>query len=243
MPDADGAVNRFTLFLASSSQLSNLLQHAKQRRLYHNLEFGNLLDIGAGSGVVTDMLVSTLRLSASNVTTVETASSLRRSLGARGYQAVVSLEGLDHSFDAIALLNVLDRSDAPVSLLEAAVSRLSPGGLLFVATVLPFRGEVSAGRVGKVKAWKNPNLPLRLHPAGSRELTKSFELSASAFAAAAFDTRHLEVIVWTRIPYLSSGDIKMTHDYLDAALFLVRRLPDAARTTQANEPKAQLERS
>ena len=46
-------------------------------------------------------------------------------------------------FGAVSLLNVLDRTDDPRGLLAAASSRLLPGGLLLVATVLPFCDKVS----------------------------------------------------------------------------------------------------
>merc|ERR1719436_1040070 len=86
---------------------------------------------------------------------------MRRNLRSRGFvalggQDLSSLEqeasfaglalGPGGTVDCIALLNVLDRCEAPRSLLAELRRRLRPGtGLLLLAVVLPFRPFVERG--------------------------------------------------------------------------------------------------
>ena len=50
----------------------------------------------------------------------------------------------------------------------------------------------------------------------------------SAFVATAFGGLPLQVLSWTRLPYLCSGDLTQTHYYLDNALFVLRKTEMAA---------------
>ena len=52
----------------------------------------------------------------------------------------------DGKFECISLLNVLDRCDAPFTLLTQLRSLLAPGGTLVLAVVIPFRPFVEDGK-------------------------------------------------------------------------------------------------
>eukprot|EP00931_Biecheleriopsis_adriatica_P019781 TRINITY_DN13389_c0_g1_i2.p1 TRINITY_DN13389_c0_g1~~TRINITY_DN13389_c0_g1_i2.p1 ORF type:complete len:407 (+),score=56.87 TRINITY_DN13389_c0_g1_i2:34-1254(+) len=245
--DVSGALRMADMFVASPTQLRKLLQTASLKGSVRR-PLKSMLDIGAGNGVVTDIFSSALGQAAAQVTAVETSSPLRRALLAKGYQAISSLEELPKpgKFDVITLLNVLDRCDAPDDLLKAALDRLSVDGLLFVATVLPFCDKVHEGKVGKIGHGRAPRKPLRVLSAGRcKKQNPPFELAASAFAAAAFDRHGLEVIAWTRLPYLCSGDKNKAWYSLTNALFLLRHIPEGARLREdslasvTNETQAQ----
>ncbi|KAH8068055.1 hypothetical protein JL721_7004 [Aureococcus anophagefferens] len=139
-------------------------------------------------------------------------------------------------FGAAALLNVLDRCDDPGGLLDAAAAA-APGGLLLVATVLPFKGVVHEGK--RWSAWgkantRSPRKPLevadQVHVKGrmidlesKAPAAKKFEAAAAAFVDALVDRRpDLELQAWTRLPYVSSGDSKKSHYTLDVALMAFR---------------------
>ena len=103
------------------------------------------------------------------------------------------------------------------------IKRLKPGGLLLVATVLPFCGMVHEGKVGRINHKRAPLEPFPLHPAAVCGANPSFAQGAAAFLATARANRkELEMLAWTRLPYLSSGDQKKTHYSINSALFVLR---------------------
>lgn len=176
---------------------------------------------------------------------MEAAAQIRRKLTAeRGFRAVASFAelGAGERFGAVALLNVLDRCDDPMGLLQAAVNALKPGGVLLVATVLPFCAMVYDGVKGRVGAHRAPSRPLSLplnlrcgmvklgtgggdqylntEPLLSR---RQFSEHVSGFVAATVATLPLRVAAWTRVPYLSTGTVEETYYHLDNALLVLRR--------------------
>ena len=104
---------------------------------------------------------------------------------------------------------------------------LSPGGLMFLEIVVPFCPRVYEGALGAVEAHRPPRSPLNISTAfrchGKKHglRSKSFEVVAAGFVAAAVDGLNLEVVSWTRLPYLGSGS-GVSHVVLDAALFVLR---------------------
>lgn len=105
---------------------------------------GRLLDIGAGQGFVTEYA----RPLFSEITAIETASSMVRRLHARGFrarQADITTEPnlFPHeSFDVVSILNVLDRCEHPLTLLTHALQFLKPGGVLILSDPLPLEQRV-----------------------------------------------------------------------------------------------------
>ena len=139
-------------------------------------------------------------------------------------------EAASSRYDAIALLNVLDSCDEPQALLRGAAGLLSADGLLLLESVVPFCPRVYKGAWGAVNAHRPPISPLGISAAfrcrGVKfglARGKSFEGVAAGFVAAAVEGLDLEVVAWTRLPYISSGDEWASHDVLDAALFVLRR--------------------
>jgi SAM-dependent methyltransferase len=198
--DAIGLSGHVPLFPASEEQLRRLVGSSAARRRPDLLlpsgagSVRTMLDIGAGEGAVTERLASALGIDdASGVSTLETSAPHRRSLAQRGFHSVSSFDELQRSeFDVVALLHVLDRCDEPRALLELAAQRVAPGGLLIIATPLPFCPKVWSGRFGRVLAARPPTgTPLELTqppaacPSNARQKQEppSFEVSVSAFAA------------------------------------------------------------
>ena len=80
-------------------------------------------------------------------------------------------------------------------------------------------------------ASRQPLGALTLHADASCDASPqpSFEVSAAAFAAGALGPLtepeqgwQLEMVAWTRLPYISSA-VKVSHYALDSALFVLRR--------------------
>lgn len=60
------------------------------------------------------------------------------------------------TYDVISCLNLLDRCDTPITLLEQIKNSLKPDGILIVALVLPFSQYVESGKY-KTKHTKKKN--------------------------------------------------------------------------------------
>jgi SAM-dependent methyltransferase len=187
-----------------------------------------MLDIGAGAGSVTQTVASVLGVPANEVRAVETSPALRRSLEQRGFHAVASLDelGASQTFDAVTLFHVLDRCDEPRNLLTLAGKRVSPGGLLLVATPLPFCAKVWSGGVGSVMASRAPTTPMVFNSTVACAARPHFEAAAGTFVASALGPlleREMALVAWTRLPYLSCGALTTTHHAMDSAVFILSR--------------------
>lgn len=183
--DINGYLGTYPLFVLSTKQWQVLLPNAAGR--------GTLLDVGAGRGDVTAELGRLF----SDVTAVETSRGMARRLRRRGYEVLELDLGdaeLDRQFDAVSLLNVLDRCDRPLSLLGQARRLLRPGGVLVIALVLPYRPFVYRGRQSSAPAER---LPIT---------SKTFEEAASQFLSLALLPLGLRIRAVSRAPYLSGGD-------------------------------------
>jgi 2-polyprenyl-3-methyl-5-hydroxy-6-metoxy-1,4-benzoquinol methylase len=103
----------------------------------------NALDIGAGVGLVTDVLKDACK----DIIVTETSSVMSNRLRLKGYKCWnedITLTYKDrieegYTFDLISMLNVIDRTPRPSSLLSAVHSLLKPNGMILIATPLPFR--------------------------------------------------------------------------------------------------------
>ena len=223
-----------SMVVATSAQVRRLVAMATQRGGGGALPPPptTLLDIGAGRGEVTAALAAGLGVAPAAVAAMENSAPLRKLLTAAGYRAVGGFGDLRRGgaeaatverFGAVALLNVLDRCDDPLGLLGTAARAVRPGGLLVVATVLPFCASVYFGAVGRTRARRVPAKPLQLpvpYRCGTR---RPFEEQAAAFVAATVARwPALKVVAWTRVPYLSSGDARRTWYTLDNAVFVMR---------------------
>ena len=249
--DAQSFVRVSTMFVASQAQLKRLLDRAAAPQAQW------LLDIGAGRGEPTSALAAALKIArADHVVALEASAPLRRELRwRRGYRGIAKLEEAAGAgpFDVVALLNVLDRVDDPERMLRAAARQLQPrGGLLVVASVLPFRGSVQLPP--PANRDRHPRRPLELEridggPVRGRRRAARFGRNASraiadgggAASAEARFGRHAaafvgavlrqtsccsdgpsELLAWTRLPYLSSASVAWTYSLLEHAIFVVR---------------------
>ena len=221
--DAMVFLGHATMFAASQDQLGNLIRS----RQWPIRQYTTMLDVGAGSGSVTQTVASAFKIPASNVKALEVSLPLRRALTRRGFQAIGSFNELDMpDFDVVALLHVLDRCDQPADLLQQTAHRVAVGGSLLIASPLPFCAKVWTGSFGSVMVSRAPRRPLLFSSAASCDSKSSFETSASAFAAEVLQPLRdigFVLLAWTRVPYLSSA-VTQTHHALDSALFVLRRV-------------------
>lgn len=182
--DINGYLGTYPMHVLSTEQWRTVLPHTG----------GRLLDVGAGRGDATSKLAGLF----DETVVTETSHSMARRLRKQGYEClegdISTRDDLDGKFDAVSLLNVLDRCDSPLSLLGVARRALREGGLLIIALVLPYAPFVYDGG-----AARRPKERLPVH-------SRQWELAAAEFVTTSLLPLGLEVVTLSRAPYLSGGD-------------------------------------
>lgn len=195
---------------------------------------GHLLDIGAGQGFVTSNLSPLFETTTCTEVSRRCVDALKR----RGFNTVLTFDptsetvpcpdgikdlrrrrdsryreadegGGGGGFDVVALLNVLDRCDAPLTMLKRCKELMKDHAttntkntstpLLLIALVLPFRSSV------EYNPTRRPSQPLPT----LENSRGGFERSVQRFVEV-LEENGLEVVVWSRVPYLS-----MSMDWLE----------------------------
>jgi SAM-dependent methyltransferase len=223
LTDANGLVGRGSMHVLSTSQARALLRPGEPEIAAAR---GVLLDVGAGDGSVTSLLAPLF----AHVLATEVSAPMVRRLQARDFAAVlhsadVQLEAVTAAaaaagvplpqagLDCVALLNVLDRCDTPLTLLAQLRDLLIPGeGRLLLAVVLPFRPFVEDGTQRRA-----PAEPLAMSPEAS------FEASLTALWEGVLQPLGFSLEACARVPYLSDGDQKCPVYVLDDALLVLSR--------------------
>jgi SAM-dependent methyltransferase len=209
--DVNGLLGTYPLFLLSSAQWATLLGGAGG---------GRLLDVGAGSGDVTARMAPCF----DTVDAVETSRPMVRRLRRHGFVThrvdISRAPAPGAPYDAVALLNVLDRSARPVSLLGAAADALADGGVLIVSMPLPMVPFYQRGA-----RTRGPLEPLPVVGA-------SWEAAARSLAEDVLEHHGLTVVRLTRAPYLSGGDRRAAFYELDAVV-IVAVLSDRGATRRS----------
>jgi protein-L-isoaspartate O-methyltransferase len=207
--DVDGLLNSYPMHLASAAQWRTLLGQTSG---------GRLLDVGAGSGDVT----AELARSFDEVHVTETARVLGWRLRRRGF--VVHLCDISEAipegapYDAVSLLNVIDRCRQPRALLRAAINALRNDGRLILAVPLPYEPVAYDG-------------PYPVEPVAPLDCPgDTWEAAATSLVERCLEPAGLSVEALARVPYLAGGDAQAhltTHD--DVVLVCRRSVPVEVR--------------
>ena len=166
--DSSAFLDMFSLYVASEQQLTSLVEkfvsNASSTFNGFRALAPRLLDVGSGKGTETAKLATVFDIPNEDVTCIETSNPLRRQLSQKKIRTGSSLVDIGtENFSVAALLNVLDRCDEPASLLNATVRRVEADGVLVIATVLPFHGQIYEGRIGGRNLKREPLVPLTVH--------------------------------------------------------------------------------
>jgi SAM-dependent methyltransferase len=176
---------------------------------------GRLLDVGAGSGDVTAALAPCF----DELDATEVSRGMARKLTRRGIRCH-SVDLTEHpladaSFDAVSLLNVLDRCPRPRRLLRHALQALRPGGTFLVALALPYRPFYFDG-----PTTPEPLERLECDP-GPRG---TWEDAARRFIERDLLPLDLTLERFARAPYLSAGDsAREIYELDDVVVVLTKR--------------------
>jgi len=195
----NGVLQRGVMHVASKQQFSAMLGHDKTE----SPPYTRLLDIGAGDGYVTAKLAHLFK----EVYATETCGPMRYQLTQKGYK-VVEVEGWkQYSYDVITCLNVLDRCDNPVGLLQDMYNTLAKeGGTAIIALVLPYYGMVeNVGNWDKQKDFLNIT-------------GLEWENQVSSFINTVLHPIGFVTQSISRVPYLCTGDLYAPYYSLDDCL-------------------------
>lgn len=191
-----------------------LLPLSAWRELLGKRVGGRLLDVGAGSGDVTVVV----RQCFDDVETTEVSRGMARRLRKRGLRCHaldLSEAPLDAPpFDAVSLLNVLDRCRKPRHLLRHCLAALAPGGTFIVALALPYQPFYFDG-----PRTPDPLERLECDPGQ----TGTWEDGARRFIERDLLPLGLTLEAFARAPYLSAGDSGRALYELDDVLVVLSK--------------------
>ncbi|KAM8876395.1 protein-L-histidine N-pros-methyltransferase isoform 2-T2 [Synchiropus picturatus] len=199
----NGFLGRGSMFVFSADQFQKLLRIGPEWRAER------LLDLGAGDGGVTEVMSGHFR----EIYVTEVSPPMKWHLQRKNYK----LLGIDEwqksgfQYDVISCLNLLDRCEDPLLLLQDIRRSLVPhSGRLILAAVLPFQPYVEVG--GK---WQRPKQHIKV--SGKTWEEQVTNLTNEVFVRAGF-----ELVAVTRLPYLCEGDMYNDYYVLDDAVFVLR---------------------
>ncbi|XP_051523262.1 protein-L-histidine N-pros-methyltransferase-like isoform X1 [Myxocyprinus asiaticus] len=199
----NGFLGRGSMFVFSKDQFRRLL------RISPDWKAERLLDLGAGDGGVTEVMGSHFN----QIYATEVSTPMKWHLKRKNY----SLLGIDEwqrtgfQYDLISCLNLLDRCDEPLKLLQYIKQSLVPGtGRLILAAVLPFQPYVETGG-----NWVRPKEHIKVEG-------KTWEEQVTHLTTEVFQKMGFEVEAVTRLPYLCEGDMYKDYYVLDDAVFVLK---------------------
>ncbi|XP_029637362.1 methyltransferase-like protein 9 [Octopus sinensis] len=196
-------LNRGSMFVYSQAHFMKLLG------LKETTVFENLIDLGAGDGMVTKKMASYFK----NVYVTEVSNQMKIRLKEKGFinLALDRWANGDIIYDVVTCLNLLDRCNEPLTILKQIKGVLRPGsGILIIALVFPFSPYVEENSVDHTSAEK-------LDIKGS-----GFEEQLVSFVDNVLEPLGYELITFSRAPYISEGDISTSFYVIDDAIFILK---------------------
>jgi len=196
-----------------------LLPESAWRRLLEGHTGGRLLDVGAGSGDVTAALAPCF----DDVEATEVSRGMARRLARRGVRChAIDLTDTPLEappFQAVSLLNVLDRCQRPRRLLQHCLQALAPGGVFIVALALPYRPFYFDG-----PSTPDPLERLECDAGAPTGTTPRWEDGARRFIERDLLPLGLALECFARAPYLSAGDSQRPlYELDDVVVVLTKR--------------------
>jgi hypothetical protein len=130
-----------------------------------------------------------------------------------------------HTFDLVSMLNVIDRTPKPLSLLHAAHSMLNENGMLLLATPLPCRPFYFTN---DFKSHNNTRSKQSRYGQPSEAIaglskTGMWDEQAECLLRKVLPASGFEPLVFARLPYVSGGDFFKDHTKLDDIVVVARK--------------------
>lgn len=198
----NGLLKRGSMFIFSDEQLQYLLD------IRPGWRGERLLDLGAGDGMITEKMSKYYN----KTDTTEVSSTMVWRLQEKDFN-VVPVDSWDNgavTYDLIGCLNLLDRCDKPMTILQSIKRILKQGtGKAIVAVVLPFEPYVE---LNSTDHKPTESLLIKGH---------TFEEQAASFITDVFQPLGFIVKHFTRLPYLCEGDMHKSFYVLNDAVFVL----------------------
>lgn len=129
----------------------------------------------------------------------------------------------------ISCLNLLDRCDEPLKILQQMHDSLKPDGFVLLAVVLPFSPYVEYG-TNFYKIFIAKKLGFVLNVLGKKHLPKEvlpvtgscFEEQVNSLAEDVLKPSGFDVVAWSRIPYLCEGDLRQSFYWLNDVIMVLK---------------------
>ena len=223
----NGLLGRGSMFVFSDNQFKHLLKEyldlditskelsldENNEKVINNLNSDKILmDLGAGDGKVTEIMAKYF----GKTFVTEISPVMRKILTKKGFH-VLEIEDWDRdglTYDLISCLNVLDRCDKPLTMLDQIKSALRPkSGLLLLALVLPFSQYVEVNDSRRTDHRPTEVLPIE---------GQTFEQQLLSFKDNVLQPNGFEIIKWTKLPYLCEGDLDLTFYWLYDVVLLLK---------------------
>lgn len=202
-------------YLLSAAQWRELLDRPPASARGSSSASGIALDIGAGDGSLNEPMRALFH----RVVATELTTPLVMRLRAVGLDGMLAEEprpewlGGEGRFDAVLILNVLDRCKDPFRMLEQARAMLPPDGRLVVSVVLPASQSDAAASVGGSQR--------RWDVSGADFETAAASLVTNVLVPTGFSPLRI-----VRAPYFCAGDRFSPVAALDACVIVLK--PSAA---------------
>jgi len=243
--DTNALLGTGAMYLLSGEQLAHLLGNNDMPLIE-----GQILDIGAGCGSITDRYLAFLGReylpngSSTKVFATEVSRSMVRVLRRKpGYEVFLTSSIAEHrcpsvwgdaaKLGLISCLNVLDRCLQPWTLLND-IRRLSLKHSccpVLIGIVLPFSQflEAHVKHGSQISCWRRQHskaVAERMTYPGVGLHSLSFEEHAGNFARFVLKKAGLRVAKFARVPYISAGDAVSPLYVLTNAIYVVHPMTD-----------------
>jgi len=167
----------------------------------------SLLDLGAGDGKVTDVMASHFQ----RIYVTEIATQMQKQLIRKKYNLLGLTEWTHHKFEVISCLNLLDRCDKPLTLLQNIRQSVKENGRVIVASVYPYSPYVEENSSSNYK------------PSESLDITaSSIEEQINLMVKNVFTPSGFELLTFSRVPYLCEGDLTTSFYILYDIVFVLQ---------------------
>lgn len=200
----NGLLKRGSMFVFSNNQFSLFYDEISTIKSNPN---SVLLDLGSGDGCVT----STMAQHFHQTYCTEVSSVMKKILAKNGYKLLDAETWADNdlSFDLISCLNLLDRCEKPMTTMKLMRKKVKPNGRVLIALVLPLNQFVEAS---------SNHVPREILPLSGSNLEEQVE----SFVKEVVEPSDFELISWSKLPYLSEGDLELSYYWLIDVLFLLK---------------------
>lgn len=189
------------MFVFSSAQFRSLMS------IEDDWVGDSLLDLGAGDGKVTDVMASHFQ----RIYVTEIATQMQKQLIRKKYNLLGLTEWTHHKFEVISCLNLLDRCDKPLTLLQNIRQSVKENGRVIVASVYPYSPYVEENSSSNYK------------PSESLDITaSSIEEQINLMVKNVFTPSGFELLTFSRVPYLCEGDLTTSFYILYDIVFVLQ---------------------